>query len=247
MERPVALAKAVRTMPDINNTLEIGTRSTASGSAPTRKLPKTSGIFTRLGWNDGKTQDFAFTAIDRLASAGVSITGAPWRRPADTLAGSFAAAGISGAHAVYLARGGLDFIIGDGRLNYAPEYLWESYYSAQVVKGFFVSFDAQITRTPHTITIEGRFGPFRSGCILKEPRSNEDGGGDNEAPGLRKRTPFSSWTVLRYRMLALFAVIGPGFITANVDNDPGGILTYSNAGAKYGYTLLWTLVPPPSR
>ena len=59
----------------------------------------------------------------------------------------------------------------------------------------------------------------------------------------RRRLPFSSWTALRYRMLALFAVIGPGFITANVDNDPGGILTYSNAGAKYGYTLLWTLVP----
>jgi len=59
----------------------------------------------------------------------------------------------------------------------------------------------------------------------------------------RRRLPFSSWTTLRYRMLALFAVIGPGFITANVDNDPGGILTYSNAGAKYGYALLWTLVP----
>ena len=44
-------------------------------------------------------------------------------------------------------------------------------------------------------------------------------------------------------MLALFAIIGPGFITANVDNDPGGILTYSQAGAKYGYTLLWTLIP----
>jgi Mn2+/Fe2+ NRAMP family transporter len=61
-----------------------------------------------------------------------------------------------------------------------------------------------------------------------------------------KRTPgstFSPWNVLRYRMLALFAIIGPGFITANVDNDPGGILTYSQAGAKYGYTLLWTLVP----
>ncbi len=37
--------------------------------------------------------------------------------------------------------------------------------------------------------------------------------------------------------------MGPGFITANVDNDPGGILTYSQAGAKYGYTLLWTLIP----
>jgi NRAMP (natural resistance-associated macrophage protein)-like metal ion transporter len=34
-----------------------------------------------------------------------------------------------------------------------------------------------------------------------------------------------------------------GFITANVDNDPGGILTYSQAGAKYGYALLWTLIP----
>jgi NRAMP (natural resistance-associated macrophage protein)-like metal ion transporter len=45
------------------------------------------------------------------------------------------------------------------------------------------------------------------------------------------------------RLSAVFAVLGPGFITANVDNDPGGILTYSQAGAKFGYTLLWTLIP----
>ena len=60
----------------------------------------------------------------------------------------------------------------------------------------------------------------------------------------RPRHPaLHTWKVMRYRLLALFAVIGPGFITANVDNDPGGILTYSQAGAKYGYTLLWTLIP----
>jgi Mn2+/Fe2+ NRAMP family transporter len=47
----------------------------------------------------------------------------------------------------------------------------------------------------------------------------------------------------RYRLIAFFAVFGPGFITANVDNDPGGILTYSQAGAKLGYALLWTLIP----
>jgi len=40
-----------------------------------------------------------------------------------------------------------------------------------------------------------------------------------------------------------FAVVGPGFITANVDNDAGGILTYSQAGAQYGYSLLWTMIP----
>ncbi len=49
--------------------------------------------------------------------------------------------------------------------------------------------------------------------------------------------------LLRYRLLAFLAVLGPGFITANVDNDPGGILTYSQAGAKFGYALLWTLIP----
>ena len=46
-----------------------------------------------------------------------------------------------------------------------------------------------------------------------------------------------------YRLSILLSILGPGFITANVDNDPGGILTYSQAGAKYGYALLWTLIP----
>ncbi len=44
-------------------------------------------------------------------------------------------------------------------------------------------------------------------------------------------------------LLLFFAVLGPGFITANVDNDAGGILTYSQAGAQFGYSLLWTMLP----
>jgi len=47
----------------------------------------------------------------------------------------------------------------------------------------------------------------------------------------------------RSNILIFLAVLGPGIITANVDNDAGGILTYSQAGAKFGYSLLWTLVP----
>ena len=43
--------------------------------------------------------------------------------------------------------------------------------------------------------------------------------------------------------MLFLAVLGPGFITANVDNDSGGILTYSQAGAHFGYTLLWTMIP----
>ena len=51
------------------------------------------------------------------------------------------------------------------------------------------------------------------------------------------------WRRWRNRILLFLAVLGPGFITANVDNDSGGILTYSQAGAQYGYTLLWTMIP----
>src|SRR5271169_804767 len=45
------------------------------------------------------------------------------------------------------------------------------------------------------------------------------------------------------KLLIFMAVLGPGIITANVDNDAGGIYTYSVAGAKYGFSLLWTLLP----
>lgn len=57
---------------------------------------------------------------------------------------------------------------------------------------------------------------------------------------IRRRSIFAlTWA----RLAAFAAVLGPGFITANVDNDPGGILTYSQAGARFGYALLWTLIP----
>jgi Mn2+/Fe2+ NRAMP family transporter len=47
----------------------------------------------------------------------------------------------------------------------------------------------------------------------------------------------------KIRILLFFAVVGPGFITANVDNDAGGIYTYSSAGAQFGHLLLWTMIP----
>src|SRR5580693_3438908 len=49
-----------------------------------------------------------------------------------------------------------------------------------------------------------------------------------------------SW---KARIVLILAVVGPGFITANVDNDAGGIFTYSQAGAQFGYSLLWTMIP----
>src|SRR5436190_1974668 len=54
------------------------------------------------------------------------------------------------------------------------------------------------------------------------------------------RSLLKSWKI---RLALVLAVIGPGFITANVDNDAGGIFTYSQSGAQFGYTLLWTMIP----
>src|ERR1700761_5157112 len=47
----------------------------------------------------------------------------------------------------------------------------------------------------------------------------------------------------RYKLAIFLAVLGPGFITAVVDNDAGGIIIYSNAGSEFGYLPLWTLLP----
>src|SRR5205807_7561 len=60
----------------------------------------------------------------------------------------------------------------------------------------------------------------------------------NRGAGLQKRL-----RSLRRRLVLLLAVIGPGLITSNVDNDAGGITVYTQAGAQYGYTLLWALIP----
>jgi len=54
------------------------------------------------------------------------------------------------------------------------------------------------------------------------------------------KLPGKAW---RTRLVLLLAVVGPGFITANVDNDAGGIATYSVAGAQFGYSLLWVMIP----
>src|SRR5580704_5253445 len=62
---------------------------------------------------------------------------------------------------------------------------------------------------------------------------------------LRARTfaLFSRGKNWRRRIALFLAVIGPGIITSNVDNDAGGIATYTQAGSAYGYTLLWSLIP----
>jgi high affinity Mn2+ porin len=142
------LATETGTAPDVIPTRRVGTLKYGTGISFDQALTGDLGVFVRLGWNDGKTESFAFTSIDRLASGGISVKGTRWKRKQDVVATSLTAGGLSGIHASYLAHGGLDFLIGDGRLNYAPEYVWESYYSARLAPGFFAAFDFQHVVNP---------------------------------------------------------------------------------------------------
>lgn len=144
----IALAQQTGGVPDITAVRHTGTLKHGFGLNAEQELTKDIGAFLRLGWNDGKSQDFAFTAIDRLVSGGVSIAGSRWKRPHDNVASALTVSGLAGIHQQYLARGGLDFLIGDGRLTYGTERIWESYYSARLVSWLFASLDLQHITNP---------------------------------------------------------------------------------------------------
>jgi high affinity Mn2+ porin len=101
------------------------------------------GFFSRLGWNDGHSESWAFTEIDRTASAGFVMGGRKWCRPNDRVGLAGLINGISGPHRDYLAHGGIGFIIGDGKLKYGLEQILETYYALQVGSRIIVTFDFQ--------------------------------------------------------------------------------------------------------
>ena len=91
-----------------------------------------TGLFLRLGWNDGHTESFAYTEVDTLLSLGLQISGVHWGRGADRLGLALASGGLADPHRRYLAAGGKGFILGDGRLTYGRETIVEGYYRVQV-------------------------------------------------------------------------------------------------------------------
>jgi high affinity Mn2+ porin len=113
-----------------------------------KELTDNLGFFLRGGWNDGQSETWAFTEIDSTAAAGFLLKGKPWGRPADLVGLAGVINGLSNAHKDYLAAGGIGFIIGDGKLNYAPEEIAESFYSMQVIKNIYLTLDMQGVNNP---------------------------------------------------------------------------------------------------
>jgi high affinity Mn2+ porin len=113
-----------------------------------QQLVKDVGLFARASWNDGSNEILSFTDIDRSVSGGLSIKGSFWGRPSDTVGIGGAVNGLSGAHRDFLAAGGLGLLIGDGRLNYSQERIFETYYAYAVTKGVTITADYQLITNP---------------------------------------------------------------------------------------------------
>jgi high affinity Mn2+ porin len=106
------------------------------------------GTYFRAGWNDGRTETFCFTEIDRSLSVGASLDGVLWGRPGDAVALGIAASGLSSSHAGYLAAGGVGFQLGDGALSYAWEVATEAQYTLRIVRWVELTADLQAFWNP---------------------------------------------------------------------------------------------------
>ena len=113
-----------------------------------QQIAKDIGLFARASWNDGQNETLSFTDIDRSLSGGVSIKGSYWGRSSDTIGLGGAINGLSSGHRDLLAAGGLGLLIGDGRLNYQPERILETYYALAIDKNFTVTADYQFITNP---------------------------------------------------------------------------------------------------
>ncbi|MFI5180135.1 MAG: carbohydrate porin [Thermoanaerobaculia bacterium] len=147
-EESLTLAAASGTPPDITTTRETGRRKWGLALNAQLRLGHDLGAFSRLGWNDGATETFAYTEIDRTFQVGMALAGEAWKRPDDTLFAAVAVSGLSGAHRRYLEAGGLGFQLGDGQLTYGLETVLEVDYAANLTKAISAGLDAQLVVNP---------------------------------------------------------------------------------------------------
>jgi hypothetical protein len=136
------------TVPEITNHPWHVTRKYGFGVNLEQNLMRYVTAYARWGWDNGKTESFAYTEIDSTFNQGVGVNGALWHRKQDRAGIAFVSNGIKKDHQVYLADGGEGFLLGDGGLNYGREKIVESYYTAHVWRGIYIAPGVQHINNP---------------------------------------------------------------------------------------------------
>jgi len=135
-------------VPQITNHPWHITRKYGFGLNLEQNLTKNFTAFARWGWDDGKTESFAYTEIDSTFNQGIGANGALWHRKQDRAGVAFVSNGIKKDHQAYLADGGLGFLLGDGHLTYGRENIVESYYTAHIWRGIYIAPGVQHINNP---------------------------------------------------------------------------------------------------
>jgi carbohydrate-selective porin OprB len=104
--------------------------------------------FARAGWDNGKTESFAYTEVDQTFAEGLGANGAWWHRRQDRAGVAFISNAIKKDHQNYLAAGGSGFLLGDGRLNYGRENILETYYTVHLWRGIYTAPGLQHINNP---------------------------------------------------------------------------------------------------
>ena len=142
------LAGRTSERPDITETRQQGRLKYGFGLNAEQQLTAAVRGFVRWGWNEGHNESFAYTEVNQTVSGGVQWGGATWKRPDDRIGVAAVCNGISGDHRRYLELGGIGFLLGDGKLNYARERILEAYYNWNLGRGMSLSLDLQRVENP---------------------------------------------------------------------------------------------------
>jgi high affinity Mn2+ porin len=135
-------------VPDITNHPWHVTLKYGFGVNIEQQLAPNLTAFARWGWDNGKTESFAYTEVDSTILAGLGFAGAEWHRKQDRAGIAFVSNGIKKDHQDYLADGGLGFLLGDGGLNYGRENILEAYYTVHVWRGIYLAPGVQHVNNP---------------------------------------------------------------------------------------------------
>ena len=145
----IAWGQAHDTTPDLSYSRALGRTKFGFGINFEQAVHSSIGLFLRAGWNDGHNETYAFTEVDRHLSAGISFNGGLWKRADDQFGLALIVNGLSSDHRGFLKAGGYGFIIGDGDLNYSPEFITELYYNFRFFRKYlWLSPDYQFILNP---------------------------------------------------------------------------------------------------
>jgi len=134
--------------PEITNHPWHITRKYGFGINVEQNLTRNLTAFGRFGWNNDKTESFAFTEVGQTFAGGLGVNGALWHRRYDRAGLALVSNAISKDHQTYLADGGYGFLLGDGALNYGREKIVETYYTAHVWRGIYIAPGVQHVNNP---------------------------------------------------------------------------------------------------